>query len=142
MLARGARRYTAAAVETIRRRLHPIAWLALVAMFALALAPAVARALAHAQGRSDLVEVCTPQGMKQVASDAQASGAPAVPTLIGHLDHCPFCGHGSDLAAPPAPAPAPAVLPRGGAGAPPLFLHGPRKLHAWAGAQPRAPPFG
>ena len=72
------------------------------------------------------------------AMPVDASSAP--PT--GHpIDHCPFCLlQGDGHALPPTPcAPGLAVVaPRGGV--PPLFLHAPRPLHAWAAAPARAPP--
>ncbi len=113
-------------------------------MLALALLPTLAHALAHGQGvASRWVEVCTPQGMKQVAVDAAELGDAAAPAaaLSATLERCADC----TLSAPAAPPPAVVTLPeRGNAAAyvPPLFLHAPRKRFAWCSAQPRAPPVG
>lgn len=129
-------------VKAVRRHLPSFAWLALVAMLALAMLPTVSRAMASAQGESSAwAEICTAQGMKRVALDSQP-GEPAMPeSASGHLDHCPFCGLSAQaLDLPPAP---PAVLDLSAAAdhLPPLFLQAPRTLFAWCRAQPRAPPL-
>lgn len=118
------------------------AWIALVAMLALALLPTVSHALAFARGGSAWAEVCTPQGMRLVALDASQTADPAAPVqAAGHLEHCPFCALAAD--APPLP-PAPAAAlpqPLAATAVPALFLQAPRPLFAWASAQPRAPPL-
>jgi hypothetical protein len=118
------------------------AWIALVAMLAMALLPTLSHALAHARGgASSWAEVCTPQGMRLVAVSADDSlpgGAPA--QAAGHLEHCPLCALGADALAPPLSLPPALVLPLGRAGLPPLFLQAPHTLHAWRSAQPRGPP--
>jgi hypothetical protein len=126
-------------VNALRRRLKPLTWLALVAMLALALVPAVSHALAFAQGgKSAWAEICTPQGMKVVAQLADDEGAPA--TGAGLLEHCPFCTPAaSALGMPPAPA-AVQTISEAGIELPPLFFQAPRTSFAWAAAQPRAPP--
>ena len=108
-------------------------------MLAFALVPTLSRALAFAQGGGPAwAEVCTPQGTKWVsAADADTDGAPAQALPLDHCSFCPLAGAG--LAPPPAVPPI-ASLPLRGAEPPPLFLHAPRTLHAWASAQPRAPP--
>lgn len=110
-----------------------------MAMLAFALVPTLSRAMAFASGNASFAEVCTPQGLKLVTSDDTAgpdSGGPAAHSL----DHCAFCGLATDGAAPLPAAPAAVVLPVAGAEPPALFLRAPRTLHAWATAQPRAPP--
>jgi len=126
-------------MQTFRRRLRPLSWLALVAMLALALAPTLSHALALARGGSAWAEVCTPQGARLVALGDVAS-EPAPGQAVSHLENCPFCALSSAGLAPPPAAPARLALPLAGNEAPPLFLHGPRTLHAWRSAQPRAPP--
>jgi len=124
-------------VLTLRRQLRRVTWIALTAMLALALMPALSHALSFARGvPSALSEVCTPQGAKLVAPTEQAP-EPAAP--LAHLDHCPFCALQAAVGLPPAPAQSVAALGLTHA-VPPLFLAAPRPLFAWAAAQPRAPP--
>ena len=129
-----------AVLTTLRHRLlRPVTWLALLAMFGLALVPALSHAMAGARGASSWAEVCTPQGVRVVALDDDAAAPEgAMPGLV-HLEHCPFCG-GTPVAAPPSVLPAPAVLTGTAHALPWLFLHAPATLHAWRTAQPRGPP--
>lgn len=110
-------------------------------MVTLALLPTVAQAFAQVAGRQVMTEICTPQGMKLVVGDADASATPAdaAKSALGHLDHCPCCATAAHaMAAPPA---APKLrLPAEGAAAAPQFLQAPRTLHAWLAAHPRGPP--
>lgn len=132
----------------LRQPLRRLTWVALIAIFGLALAPTISHALAHAQGGSVWAEVCTPQGMKLVAAadasadvDADGQPAPADGTAsLNHLEHCPLCGlSGAALALPPAPVAL--TLPLTSASlVPRLFLRAPRPMFSWAPAQPRAPP--
>lgn len=116
---------------------HITAWIAIVAMLALALMPTLSRAMAFADGSGRWAEVCTPQGMKLVAT---ADRGDEVPQATLQLDHCGFCSLATDGAAPLPPAVPVLALPVTRAAVPALFLHAPRTLHAWAHAQPRAPP--
>lgn len=132
-----------APVTRLHRHLRPLTWLALVAVLALALMPTLSHALAFARGDAIAwAEVCTPQGVKVVAVDGSDADAPVAPLNIGqHLEHCPFCKLGSHDALPLWPAlPAVAEPLPPGPFLPPLWLQAPRTLHAWASAQPRAPP--
>jgi hypothetical protein len=134
----------------LQRARNPLTWLALVAMLAMALLPSVSHALAFARngtgGNGGWVEVCTPQGMRMVAVDADAvagdpAGAVPAPTqATGFLEHCPLCALAADTA--PLPPAALAALPdvRRGDPLPLLFLQGPSTLYAWRSAQPRGPP--
>ncbi|MEN9628595.1 MAG: hypothetical protein RJA10_1822 [Pseudomonadota bacterium] len=108
-------------------------------MLAFALLPTLSRAMAFAGGGSAWAEICTPQGLRLVATgDAQPSDAPLQAGL--HLDHCKFCSMASDGAAP-LPAAAPALhLPLNGAAPPQRFLQAAVTPHAWRTAQPRGPP--
>ena len=125
----------------MRLQLRAVTWLALVAVLALALMPAVSHALAFARGETTAwTEVCTTQGLQRVALDAP-DGAPA--TTGQPLDHCPFCKLGSDDAGAPPPAASGGAdpLPPGPL-MPTRFGQAPRTLWAWSAAQPRAPPTG
>lgn len=122
-------------IASRHRRL--IAWIALVAMLALALVPTLSRAMAYASGGSGWSEVCTPQGMQWVSVDSEQSSSPPDGTPP-QVDHCHFCQLASVGAAPP-PASA-LALPVAGAEPPRLFPQALRTVHAWRSAQPRGPP--
>jgi hypothetical protein len=127
-------------VNALRRHLQPLTWLALVAVLALALLPTVSHAL-PGNASSSWTEVCTTQGLQRVPTGAAVGDQSAPPGVTAHFDHCPFCKLGHD--APPLPQ-APLVLSLAapdGVYLPALFLQAPYGLHAWASAQPRAPPF-
>ena len=127
-------------MSTLRAHLRSLSWLALAAMLALALLPSVSHALRFAQGDPlSLAEICTPQGVRAVLVDGGA-GDDSMPATAAASADCPYCSLCGHLAAlPPAPV---SVLPPmvAEAAVPPLFLHAPRTLFAWASAQPRAPP--
>lgn len=113
-------------------------WIAVLAVLLASLLPTVGHALAAGQG-GDWVEVCTAQGSRWV--QAGDDGAGRAPASAHVLDHCPYCSlHAPALGLPPT---VETVLPtlRGGDELPLAFLAAPRTLHAWASAQPRAPPF-
>lgn len=111
-------------------------WVTLVALVLATLAPGIARALSFAQGElAPWGQICS---VNDKLTESR-SGTPAEPSA--HLlDHCPFCSlHSDTVDLPPAPiAIADAALL--GHAVPQLFLEAPRTLHAWASAQPRAPP--
>lgn len=117
-------------------RVSIVAWLAVVALVFM---PTLSRLLAHGTGDSFWTEVCTPQGMRQVALADDGAPLPGGPTM-SHLDHCPLCGLGG--VAPLLPPAAFAWLPLAdqAEAMPPLFSAAPRPLHAWAAARPRGPP--
>lgn len=83
-----------------RRHLRRHTWIALVAIWALALLPTLSQALASVTGERAWAEVCTAQGTRWVALD---DAAPE-PGPAGVLEHCPFCGGTPALGLPPAPA--------------------------------------
>ena len=127
-------------VHSIRHHRHALAWIAFVAIFAIALVPTVSRWLAAAQGGSAWAEICTPQGPKALAVGEAEQPQPAQSVTL-HLDHCALCGlAGHAMAPPPMVAAATQVKPL--TEQPALFLHAPRPLFAWAAAQARAPPSG
>jgi len=112
-------------------------WL-LLAWVLFTLAPSISRAAAFVQGQiAPWSAVCS------ALSEPRAGGSPDGGTLkaLQHLtEHCPACVHAGDGWAPP-PSPAGlAPADRRAAALPRLFLSAPRPLHAWATAQPRAPP--
>lgn len=115
-----------------------LAWWMLAVMLLGALTPTVSRARAAVNGATSVtwMEVCTAQGMTQVAA-LEDDGAPTTAVVV---DHCPLCVLGLDRLAPP---PEPLVwlgLPQG----PPPSSHltAPRALASrpWA-VQSRAPPI-
>jgi hypothetical protein len=130
------------AVNSLRQHLRPLTWLALVAVLALALLPTLSRAWdgdAAASKTHPLVEVCTAEGLKMVPS---AEGADE-PSPAHHADAFERCAHCVLGAAPVMPLPAVPVWQPADLRAqalPPLYLQVPHTLHAWACAQPRAPP--
>lgn len=119
------------------RRQRLPAWIALVAIWALALVPTLSRALDFAAGNGSWAEVCTAQGPRLVSTDA---GDDTPPQAVPSLEHCRLCPLALDSAAPLPSAAVQLPLPVAGAEPPPLFLHAPRPLFAWRSAQPRAPP--
>lgn len=126
-------------LEILRHRLRRLSWIALLAIFGLAFAPAISHALAHGGG-SAWTEVCTPRGMKLVALDETGAADPT-PTLAGssHLEHCPLCALGV-MAPPPVPTAAPLRMDGAAHAVPRLFLQAPRTLFVWAAPPLRGPP--
>ncbi|MDZ7813785.1 MAG: DUF2946 family protein [Ideonella sp.] len=124
----------------IRHHLRRCSWIALLAVFGLALAPTISHAVAHANGATPWTEICTPQGIKLVSLTGEE--LPADATLSPHsLEHCALCGLAASPAAPPAASAGPALHQGLSQAVPELFLQAPRPLFAWASAQPRAPPL-
>ena len=138
------------AVTALRLHIRPLTWIAFVAILALSLLPTLSHALAYtqAQGAGGWAEVCTPQGPKRVAVDAEGKLAQTVvdPTAdaagigVAHLTHCPLCALALDVPLLPPAAPLALAGPIGRCAPPAAFLHAPRTLHAWRSAQPRGPP--
>lgn len=95
-----------------------------------ALAPGVSRALALVQGQLAPWSVVCSAPTGEPADDGHAARH--------QLEHCAWCQLHQAQMAPPATMllPAPALQHA----VPPLFLHAPRPLPAWATAQARAPP--
>lgn len=116
-------------------------WVALLAILAGALAPAVSHAL-YSKGGKSFLEICTAQGTRLIAIDA---GAGAHPSTGGQhdvvMEHCPFCvPHAGSLGLLPATELVFKLPADGSRFYPPLFFSAPGPLFAWASAQPRAPP--
>lgn len=123
----------------IRHHLRRCSWIALLAVFGLALVPTISHALAHAQGATPWTEICTPQGLKVVSLSGEELPADAMPSPHG-LEHCPLCGLAASPSAPPQAAPSLVLDPGLSQAVPRLFLAAPRPLFAWATLQARAPP--
>ena len=119
---------------------HLIAWIACFALLMSTLAPVISQAL-QADPATSWTEVCTPLGTRLVRTDDATPGSPTQKLPGGHfLPHCPYCSlHATGMGLPPAVA-SPLQLPALSFGLPELFYAAPATLHAWATAQPRAPP--
>jgi hypothetical protein len=120
-----------------RRRFRSYtAWLALVAVMLAALMPSLSLAI----GGGTLTRVCSADGARWVAADADPARPDPAPAGPAHAwGHCPYCSLHLDALPPPA-VPAVVPLPLQRAALPPAFLQAPRTLFAWRPAQPRAPP--
>lgn len=115
-----------------------VRWVTLLALTLATLAPGVSHALRHLQG--DMLpwsQVCSATGgMRRV----QLPDDPAPGEMRHAFEHCAGCALHLQASAP-SPAPAATVVRSDLAhSVPSLLLHAPRTLHAWASAQPRAPP--
>ena len=114
-----------------------LAWWLLAVTLLGALAPTVSRARAATQGQTGVawMEVCTAQGMQQVAVNDSQDPAPAKVVV----DHCPLCVLSLDRLSPPVEPFVWQGLPQ----APPVFdlAQTPLPLtpRPWA-VQSRAPP--
>ncbi|MBS0446855.1 MAG: DUF2946 domain-containing protein [Proteobacteria bacterium] len=129
-----------------RRQRRGQAWLGLALAFWLTFAPTISHAVQLLQGRyAPWQELCSAlygASVGQTTADAGADhdGGTATHAALA-VFHCPYCAldaHGLAL-----PATVPAVLPLQVSGRemrPRLAWVGPRTLHAWVTAQPRAPP--
>jgi len=126
-----------------RMRLHRRArvvtsWIAVLAILMTALAPTVSQAWA-AKLDPMLVQVCSVMGTKWVHTDGQPDESSPVPDSTHFTDHCPYCSLHTSALLVPAMVWATACASVGQV-VPTAFLLAPRTLHAWASAQPRAPP--
>ncbi len=128
-------------IQRLRDRLlqRLFAILAMLALLFASAAPTLSHAMAAA-GHEGWVQVCTAQGMRWVALEADAQTPQPPPATAAQLEHCPVCSlAGQPLACPPA-APLPLPAPSGRIGPPERFEQSPRTAHVWVSAQPRAPP--
>ncbi len=111
--------------------------MAALAILLAALAPSLSHAFA-ANGDAGWVELCSADGRKWVR--ATVDEKERVPAPAHALEHCPGCSlHAPTLAPPPVSELAVPAAPRG-RDLPAACLFAPRTPHAWASAQPRAPP--
>ena len=125
-------------MNTLRRRLQPLSWIALVAVLALALLPTLSHALAFVQGeRAPWAEVCSAQRGPRLVAGPEG-GAPLA--VHAASEHCAWCGlSGSDLL-PPSDA-APVLHAAGWSGWPAAGSASALAMRrVWASAHPRAPP--
>jgi hypothetical protein len=121
-------------VQIIRQRLRAFTWIAMFAMFGLALVPTISHALDANTAANPWAQVCyTPGG--------GGSGSPTQPGGLSHLDHCPLCGHGAGPLGMPPSATAGVPVPSREAFVAPCHGVAAAHLDTWAAAQPRAPPF-
>jgi hypothetical protein len=123
-------------------KLRIAAWLASCAMLAGSLTPAVTHLLAaFAPAAAPWSVLCTSTGFVRVAPPYESS-SPLPPKDTGKFadTHCPFClPHAGAFALPSSPTVA-ILAAEPLHFLPTLFRQSPRPLHAWATAQPRAPP--
>ncbi|WP_188394659.1 DUF2946 domain-containing protein [Oxalicibacterium flavum] len=128
-------------VKNRRIRLFVIR-MACLAILMMSLAPLISHAIATDKAQSlhqVALEICTADGSKTIVTDHDHDPLSDHGSL-GHLKHCPFCvKHAVPLGLLPGPA---IHLPiADGTPAPPAsFSRITRSFHAWASAQPRAPP--
>lgn len=128
-------------IQRLRDRLlqRLCASLALLALLFASAAPTLSHAMAAA-GHEGWVQVCTAQGMRWVALEADAQAPQPGPAPAARLEHCPVCSLAAQsLACPPA-LPRWLPAPTGHVGLPERFEQAPSTAHAWVRAQPRAPP--
>lgn len=131
-----------ARIVTMYRHRHPQRrasfWL-LLAWVMVTLSPSVSRAAAFVQDRiAPWAVVCSAVAE---ADGSAADGHGRATQALQHLtEHCPACVHAGEAWAPPPAAASVAPADRRAAWLARLFLSAPRTLHAWASAQPRAPP--
>jgi hypothetical protein len=124
-------------------QLRRISFLALVTMGMVVFAPTVSKVVAAERVSSNLVEVCTVEGMKWVSvseiQQASSVGQQHEPASAhDHGGECPYCslqttkylGVASQSF---ATAPVVSLLP-------PLYYKAPKPLFAWAHSRSRAPP--
>ncbi len=103
------------APRQLRTLLRPWAlWFALLVAWATAIVPTVSHALAWSQGNApSYLAICstTVSGTAKAATpgsqDANGSGT----GTAGGMQHCPFCLHANDRAAPPPHIPMAGLLP-------------------------------
>jgi hypothetical protein len=127
---------------SLRTSLRARAWIALVAMLALALLPVLSQAVGpHTPGRATLApDICSVQPAAAPADgvDQSEPGSPA--HAAAHLQHCAACLISVDAVGLP-PSPWPALPAAAVAQAPPWRADTRlRSQPARCGHQPRAPP--
>jgi hypothetical protein len=120
------------------------AWIAGFAILFGALAPTVARAMAAwSGGGAAWTEICTSAGLVRAAvpaGDEAPADSGSGRSRFGGID-CPYCLHHADSLPAPAAARVFVAAEACSQHAPPAAWRQPRPIHAWASAQPRAPPL-
>ena len=116
---------------------------ALLAMVMVVFAPTISKVVASERVGSDLVEVCTVEGMKwvSVSEIQQASSVGQQHEPVGAHDHggdCPYCSLQTTkyLGVASQSFATTSVVSL----VPPLFYQASKPLFAWAHARSRAPP--
>ena len=104
-------------MQTWRRRLRPLTWLALAAILGLGLLPAVSHALAWAGGSGTWATVCSARGPAAVAAGDGYGGQNGMPAA-GTFEHCLYCVHAASAVGPPPAPQAMLPAPRADAAAP------------------------
>ncbi len=89
-------------MRIVRRRIDAWAWLAGATLLALALLPAMGRALAQASDPT--MEICTAGGMRMIAPADTGAAAPAAVEASAD-PACPFCAPGLTAWLPAAEPP-------------------------------------
>jgi hypothetical protein len=117
------------------RRVRLPVWIATLAIVMASLAPGLSQAIGSS--RMSALEVCSASGTKWIRGTLDDSGdAPQVPGL----DHCPYCTpHATTFGLPPTQQSFAHFLDVTGE-LPRVIPVVRRRLCAWTGAQPRAPP--
>jgi hypothetical protein len=113
--------------------------IALCATLMAALLPTISHAM-RAGDAEARVEVCTAQGSQWVAVERSTDTDGSTPFKAHDSQDCPDCAmqaHSPALPNAPVMGLAPSALQFA---MPRLFFLAPRTPHAWAAAQPRAPP--
>ena len=124
-------------------QLRRTSFIALLAMVMLALAPTVSKVIAAERIDSNLVEVCTTEGIKWVsvseASQHVLSGHEPTPSSWhDHGGDCPYCNLQTTKFL--SSVVQSCVTTKSVALLPPLFYQAPKPLFAWAHSRSRAPP--
>lgn len=135
-------------MQSIRRLFRQAAWLALVAILALALAPTVSHALAASGPGNPWAEICTDAGGRTLvvasaepAGPTTAADAGEAPTGVpAHLGHCPLCGPSGQATALALPAAGVALAASSDTRIALQPQVAPARPSAWPPAQPGAPP--
>lgn len=132
-------------MQPIRRLFRQATWLALVAIFALALAPTLSHALAASGPGNPWAEICTDAGGRTLVAAslepaAAADAGDAQTSLPAHLGHCPLCGPSAQALALPLSS---AGAVRGVSSDSLVAVQvqvAPARRSVWPPAQPGAPP--
>ena len=125
-------------------QLRRISFLALVTMGMVVFAPTVSKVVAAERVSSNLVEVCTVEGMKWVSvseiQQASSVGQQHEPASAhDHGGECPYCSLQTTkfLSVASQSFATTSVVSL----LPPLFYKAPKPLFAWAHSRSRAPPI-
>jgi Protein of unknown function (DUF2946) len=123
-------------VQPVRRLFRQAAWLALVAILALALAPTVSHALASSGPGDPWAEICTDVGGRTLVADADGTGA----DRAVQQGHCPLCAPSAQALALPSSGTASRSVPPGREAAGALPKTPLARAWPWSPSQPGAPP--